>query len=124
MLPGVRLAARGAKTEKIVIVALSVMIAPLPPPSDIRLKRWRKRLPRSCPRVGRLLSVRCGPLIPGDIAQVGEVDHGINLYRYRYLWSGRVSARRLCASRPAVAEAITRLAAWPPRRADFTSKYT
>jgi hypothetical protein len=32
-----------------------------PPPSDIRLKR--------------------------DIAQVGEVDHGINLYRYRYLWS-------------------------------------
>jgi Chaperone of endosialidase len=32
-----------------------------PPASDIRLKR--------------------------DIAQVGELDSGINLYRYRYLWS-------------------------------------
>ena len=32
-----------------------------PPASDTRLKR--------------------------DIAQVGEVDNGINLYRYRYLWS-------------------------------------
>ena len=25
-----------------------------------------------------------------DIAQVGEVDNGINLYRYRYLWSDTI----------------------------------
>jgi hypothetical protein len=35
-----------------------------PPASDTRLKR--------------------------DIAQVGEVDNGINLYRYRYLWSDTI----------------------------------
>ena len=35
-----------------------------PPPSDTRLKR--------------------------DIAQVGELDNGIGLYRYRYLWSDTI----------------------------------
>jgi len=35
-----------------------------PPPSDIRLKR--------------------------DIAQVGELDSGVGLYRYRYLWSDTI----------------------------------
>jgi Chaperone of endosialidase len=52
-------------------------------PSDIRLKR--------------------------DIAQVGELDGGINLYRYRYLWSDTtyvgVMAQEVAAVKP---EAVLR----------------
>jgi hypothetical protein len=51
---------------------------PPPPISDIRLKR--------------------------DIAQVGEVDNGIGLYRYRYLWSDTtyvgVMAQEVMAVKP------------------------
>ena len=49
-----------------------------PPPSDIRLKR--------------------------DIAQVGELDSGVGLYRYRYLWSDTiyvgVMAQEVAAVKP------------------------
>ena len=48
----------GAQLPK--CIPTSIVHCP-PPPSDIRLKR--------------------------DIAQVGELDSGVGLYRYRYLWS-------------------------------------
>jgi hypothetical protein len=44
-----------------------------------------------------------------DIAQVGEIDRGINLYRYRYLWSDTtyvgVMAQEVAAVKP---EAVVR----------------
>jgi hypothetical protein len=60
--------------------AISVIVLP---ESDIRLKR--------------------------DIAQLGELDSGINLYRYRYLWSNTtfvgVMAQEVAAMKP---EAVLR----------------
>jgi len=60
--------------------AISVIVLP---ESDIRLKR--------------------------DIAQLGELDSGINLYRYRYLWSDTtfvgVMAQEVAAMKP---EAVLR----------------
>jgi hypothetical protein len=63
----VRLAKYTAPVMLAVLVSTAegraTMVSSLPA-SDIRLKR--------------------------DIAQVGEVDNGINLYRYRYLWSDTI----------------------------------
>jgi len=45
--------------------------------------RFRRRIPGGGCGCGQPSDIR----LKRDIAQVGELDSGINLYRYRYLWS-------------------------------------
>ena len=73
----VLLSADQAGAELPVCIPTSIMKCP-PSRSDIRLKR--------------------------DIAQVGELDSGVGLYRYRYLWSDTiyvgVMAQEVAAVKP------------------------